>query len=167
MKMKRLIISLACLSIIFINATYSKIVDFKWKLNKNFVLNAYKKEFDSLVGTARYTPESALKHTLKQDNVKVLVINKKLAGFIAYNKRHAIIDGVYVHPQFRGKGHLNTLLRFTEQRLGKKGAKKIEMGVYHYNQRALKAFKKAGYTYQGGWATQKHNHLITLTKKIK
>ena len=115
MAMKKFIISLLSVTLSLCSAlnaaSHTKIVDVKPKLNKSFMIKAYTKEYDNLVGAigTSFTPADYVKDALKRNIVKILLVDKKTAGFIVYNKKGHIY-AIYVAPAYRSKGYSKLLL---------------------------------------------------------
>ena len=164
--MKKIILAIALIFSFLSDAAASiRVVDVKPKLNKSFMIKAYTEERDNLISSSSantISAKSEVSDQLKHNIVKILLVHGKTAGFITYNKK-GHIDAVYVAPEYRKKGYSKVLLDQAARSFRKHGLKKMDLDVFKYNSKALKAFKKAGFS---GPKHKNSDLLIHLSKKL-
>lgn len=87
--------------------------------------------------------------TLRKNYRKSFMIvleSKKILGFVWFTKKNKefFLDGIFVTEH--GKGYGGLLMRHLIKEARKKGIKKINLNVHKPNKKAIKFFKKFGFT---------------------
>ena len=96
------------------------------------------------------------KHALEQHSIGYLVLT---FGFIVeFHGKHAVIDEVYLRPNYRGHGYFRQALTFVETFCRESGISCLRLEVEKKNDRAQEAYQKAG--------VRRHDRLL-MTKLLE
>jgi ribosomal protein S18 acetylase RimI-like enzyme len=80
-------------------------------------------------------------------------------GFILeFHGKHAVIDEVYLRPNYRGHGYFQTALQFVEAFCRELDVRCLRLEVEKSNEKAQKAYRKAGF--------RQHERLL-MTKALE
>lgn len=83
----------------------------------------------------------------RNDDIQWIMVDKKLAGYVWFQKKLDCIDisGVALHPDFQGMGLLPQILDAAEQKAHNARLSLCKLAVIPLNGRAIRAYLKHGY----------------------
>ena len=78
-------------------------------------------------------------------------VDGRRAGYLSWEARREGLDlhKVYLETEFHGRGLGQRMLRHVERRAAERGAPWVELRVNRANERALRAYRSAGYEWVG------------------
>jgi ribosomal protein S18 acetylase RimI-like enzyme len=141
----------------FIGQSSERIVDFNQARDSAFILDLFKKDWYWLVGEGSdFDPEYMLKYSasskkpedIGNQTIKVMFVDNKPVGFIAYHKKkfyEGVIHFIDINEDFRSKGYGQKLLKYAIADLKKHGVTKITLVTRTNNYPAQAIYKKAGF----------------------
>jgi ribosomal protein S18 acetylase RimI-like enzyme len=164
-KIKNIIVMVALASALGIGGWYSvfaqhqpHLVDFVYERDNAAVRTLFMREWDWLVPVPPedYSLDLVLKHRAPQQNplyagrlhIKVLRQGEQLLGFVAYYLKGAedwFFNFLAVDPTSRGKGYGERLARAALNDMIARGARRITIVTYPFNERALRLYTRLGF----------------------
>lgn len=129
------------------------------------IARIFKKEYSKSPYNEKWSYKIAIKRIkkdLESEEIFVLEVNKKIAGFITLNSYlwhtglRGFIHEIVISSEFQGRGYGKNLLNFAERHFKKKGAKEIQL-ISSPKSKAFKIYKKLNYMEEG---------YVTMYKRI-
>jgi len=152
-----LVAAVAGVSYYFVERPAEKIYDFNQLRDSAFILDLFNKNWYWLVGEGsdfdphhmlEYRASSKKPADIGNQTIKLLYVDDKPAGFIAYHKKkfyEAMIHFLAIDQDFRSRGYGQKLMEHAINDLKKRGVAKITLVTRTANYPARAIYKKAGF----------------------